>query len=382
MISSFFASKKWALWAYGGLLLLVLSLVVQTHLNVAINDWYKSFYDLAQNASDYSEFKELSTCQAQNADSNATSAKSATSAQSAQHATATSPNQSSAQTSAINPCAALKNAAVNTKIAAFWKEIKTFLYIAMPYVIIYTLTAFFASHWCIRWREAMTFAYFDKWKACDNDIEGSSQRLQEDIYRFAKITENLGLQILRAMMTLIAFIPVLWGLSLGVDLPYIKDIPGSLVWIALGVSIGGLIISWFVGIKLPKLEYNIQKSEAAFRKELVFAEDNKKDFASLPTIIELFTGVKFSFYRLFLHYGYFNIWLISFSQFMVIVPYIIMGVGLFTGAITLGILVQVSNAFSQVRESFSVFINNWTTITELRSIHRRLKEFEQSIKWA
>ena len=63
MISSFFASRKWALWAYGGLLVLVLSLVVQTSLNVAINNWYKSFYDLAQNASDYSEFKELNACQ-------------------------------------------------------------------------------------------------------------------------------------------------------------------------------------------------------------------------------------------------------------------------------------------------------------------------------
>ena len=59
----------------------------------------------------------------------------------------------------------------------------------------------------------------------------------------------------------------------------------------------------------------------------------------------------------------------------------IMGGGLFTGAITLGILVQVSNAFSQVRESFSVFINNWTTITELRSIHKRLKEFEANIDY-
>ena len=59
----------------------------------------------------------------------------------------------------------------------------------------------------------------------------------------------------------------------------------------------------------------------------------------------------------------------------------LMGNGLFTGLITLGILVQVSNAFSQVRESFSVFINNWTTITELRSIHRRLKEFEENINY-
>ncbi|PPB68194.1 transporter [Campylobacter hyointestinalis subsp. hyointestinalis] len=320
MFSSFFKSKKWAFWAYGGLALIVVSLVFQTHLNVAINDWYKDFYDILQNVKEHS-------------------------------------------------------------VDEFWAGILQFLYIAMPYVIIATITSFFASHWVFRWREAMTFAYVDVWKKCEKYIEGSSQRMQEDVYRFAKITETLGLQILRAIMTLIAFIPVLWGLSKGVDMPIIKEIPGSLVWIALVVSVGGLIISWFVGIKLPKLEYNIQKSEAAFRKELVYAEDDKINYASSQTIFELFTGLRYNFYRLFLHYGYFNVWLISFSQFMVIVPYVIMGPGLFTGVITLGILVQVSNAFDQVRSSFSIFIDNWTTITELRSIHKRLDEFETNIKF-
>ena len=64
-----------------------------------------------------------------------------------------------------------------------------------------------------------------------------------------------------------------------------------------------------------------------------------------------------------------------------IVPYLIMGPGLFTKVITLGVMVQVSNAFNQVRGSFSIFMNNWTTITELRSIHMRLKEFEKNIDY-
>ena len=320
MFSSFFRCAKWALWAYGGAALIVLSLIYQTHLNVQINDWYKNFYDIMQNVKDHD-------------------------------------------------------------VSEFWAAIWKFLYIAMPYVITYMFVSFFASHWVFRWREAMTFDYLKFWQASARDIEGSSQRMQEDVYRFAKIMESLGVQVLRAMMTLVAFIPVLWGLSAKVDLPAIKDVPGSLVWIALGVSVGGLIISWFVGIKLPHLEYNNQRVEAAFRKELVYAENDKKNYAQTPAIVELFTGLKFNYYRLFLHYGYFNIWLTSFSQFLVIVPYMIMGGGLFTGAITLGILVQVSNAFAQVRESFSVFINNWTTITELRSIHKRLKEFESNIDY-
>ena len=64
---------------------------------------------------------------------------------------------------------------------------------------------------------------------------------------------------------------------------------------------------------------------------------------------------------------------------MVIVPFLIIAPSLFSGAITLGVVMQVSNSFDKVRESLSIFITNWTTVTELRSIYKRLKEFEQSI---
>ena len=64
---------------------------------------------------------------------------------------------------------------------------------------------------------------------------------------------------------------------------------------------------------------------------------------------------------------------------MIIVPYIIMGPGLFTGAITLGIMVQVSNAFQKVHSGFSLFLHNWTNITEIRSIWKRLHEFESNL---
>ncbi len=320
MFRSFYKSKKWALWAYGGGFVLLVSLFIQVHFTVMINEWYGSFYTMLQKATEHD-------------------------------------------------------------VSELWQGIEQFLKIAVPYIMIATITAYFTRIYAFRWREAMTFSYVEKWQQVDDEVEGASQRIQEDIYRFARIVESLGLQVVRAIMTLFAFLPILWGLSSGVEIPYIKDIPGSLVWLALVVSLGGLIISWFVGIKLPGLEYNNQRVEAAFRKELVYAEDDKVNYGKTPTIVELFTSLKFNYHRLFLHYGYFDLWLNSFEQVLVIVPFIIMGPGLFTGLITLGVLIQVSNAFDKVRESFSIFISNWTTITELRSIFKRLKEFEININY-
>ena len=53
MIKSFYRSKEWAPWAYGGGLALILSLWLQVQMSVAINQWYGGFYNLLQNAKDY-----------------------------------------------------------------------------------------------------------------------------------------------------------------------------------------------------------------------------------------------------------------------------------------------------------------------------------------
>jgi peptide/bleomycin uptake transporter len=338
MLKSFFLEKKWRLWSWGGLLLLIVSLWFQVQMTVAINTWYGKFYDLLQNAGDYVDkpqegiqlfFSQLISLE---------------------------------------------------YILNGFEGDLSFVVIAFPYIFLAIFTGWFTRIYGLRWREAMTFNYIPKWQAVESEIEGASQRIQEDCNRFARIIESLGLQVIRALMTLIAFIPILWTLSDKVDIPILRDIEGSLVWFTLIISLGGIVISWFVGIKLPGLEYKNQRVEAAFRKDLVLGEDDKKNYAQTETLLELFTGIRFNYHRLYLHYGYFDGWMTSYDQFMIIAPYLIMGPGLFTGLITLGVMVQVSNAFSRVHGGFALFLHNWTTITELRSIWKRLSEFESNLE--
>lgn len=398
MFSSFFKSKKWALWAYLGLFLLLFFLYIQTSLNVAINSWYSDFYNVLQKPK--IELLDSNTTQKaeEKFENNATLIQEAN-----QRAEQNFQKANFINKGALYYYQSLLEYFFNSRAmiekesysaSDFYALILVFLAIAIPYVLIATINIYFASVYAFKWREAMTFSYLKFWKNKDDNIEGSSQRIQEDTYNFSKIVESLGLSFIRALMTLVAFIPILWTLSdvvskaLFANLSenssfyFLKNIDGLLVYVALLISLGGLIVSWFVGIKLPGLEYNNQKAEAAFRKELVYAEDNRKEYAKNETMIELFTGLKFNYKRLFLHYGYFNIWLILFEQMIVIVPFLIMAPGLFAGAIGLGIVMQINNAFDQVRSSFSVFITNWTTITQLRSIHKRLKEFEKNIEYA
>lgn len=397
MFSSFFKSKKWVLWAYLGLFLLLFFLYIQTSLNVAINSWYSDFYNVLQKPK--IELLDSNSTQKieENLENNTTLIQEANQRAEQNFQKANFINKGALYYYQnlleyfFNSRAMIEKP--NYSANDFYALILVFLAIAIPYVLIATINIYFASVYAFKWREAMTFSYLKFWKNKDDNIEGSSQRIQEDTYNFSKIVESLGLSFIKALMTLVAFIPILWSLSdvvskaLFANLSenssfyFLKNIDGLLVYIALLISLGGLVVSWFVGIKLPGLEYNNQKAEAAFRKELVYAEDNRKEYAKNETMIELFTGLKFNYKRLFLHYGYFNIWLILFEQMIVIVPFLIMAPGLFAGAIGLGIVMQINNAFDQVRSSFSVFITNWTTITQLRSIYKRLKEFEKNISY-
>ena len=332
MIKSFFCTKKWALWAWGGLSILMMSMWIQVSLTVMINEWYGGFYDLMQKSADYVNDPQVGID------------------------------------------------LFYKKLISFKIEDKSFFILAMPFMILQTITDWFTRVYGLRWREALTFHYMPQWTNVEEEIEGASQRIQEDIKRFILILENLGVNLIRTVMTLIAFIPLLHGLSEKVIIRYFGYFESSLVWIAFGISIGGLIITWIVGSKLPGLEYNNQKVEAAFRKELVFAEDDKTNYAKPDTIWELFTGIKFNYQRLFNHYAYVETWINSYNQFMVIVPYLLVGSGLFTKLITLGIVVQVSNAFGKVHEGLAFFLFRFTMITELRSIWKRLSEFEANLE--
>jgi len=134
-----------------------------------------------------------------------------------------------------------------------------------------------------------------------------------------------------------------------------------------------------VGYRLPGLEYNNQKVEAAYRKELVYGEDNEAR-AAPPTVNELFRDVRKNYFKLYFNYLYFDVFRYAYLQGANFIPLIALGPTFVAGAITFGIYQQINQAFSRVENSFQFLVNSWTTIIELMSIHKRLKQFEEVIE--
>lgn len=260
----------------------------------------------------------------------------------------------------------------------YWPYVVTLMAVLLPNIIFLVLLAFFNSHYVFRWRKAMTFYYMAHWPAV-HDVEGAAQRVQEDTMRFASIVEDLGTSFLDSLLTLVVFLPILWGLSAHItELPIIGDVPGSLVWVALVVAAFGTALLWIVGIRLPGLNFENQKVEAALRKELVYGEDHS-DRADPGSFRQLFANVQKNYFRLYFHYTYFNLARYAYLQVAGYVPLLTLSPSILAGAITLGIYQQVQQAFGQVASSFQFFARAWTTIVELQSIYMRLRRFESFI---
>ncbi|WP_435954977.1 peptide antibiotic transporter SbmA [Dryocola sp. BD626] len=317
-----YSPHRWQNWSILGSALIVFVTWFLVEVGVAVNAWYAPFFDLIQTA-------------------------------------LSSPHK--------------------VTIGQFYRETGVFLGIALISVTVAVLNNFFISHYVFRWRTAMNEYYMEHWQMLRH-IEGAAQRVQEDTMRFAATLEDMGVSLLQSIMTLIAFLPVLVALSPHVqELPIIGHIPYGLVIAAIVWSLVGTGVLAVVGIKLPGLQFNNQKVEAAYRKELVYGEDDASR-AAPPTVKELFAAVRHNYFRLYFHYTYFNIARILYLQVDNVFGLFLLFPSIVAGAITLGLMQQITNAFGQVRSSFQYLISSWTTLVELMSIYKRLRSFEHTLQ--
>ena len=254
--------------------------------------------------------------------------------------------------------------------------VPSFLEILIIYVPMATYATWQTQRYTFAWREANTRHYLLRWESSTAQIEGGSQRIQEDLMIFGKTLQSLFTGFVNKIFILLAFIPVLWQLSEGLPIWNGQIIPGFLVWAALTLSIGGTFLSFLLGYKLPSLEYNNQVVEARFRKKLVHSED---DFSERMTadLFPMFDSVKRNYYRLFNWYMGFGVWQTAFGMFAGNVALIVLAPSYFDQLITFGVLIQVLNAFGRVEGALTYFIDRWTTIVDFQSVIKRLREFNR-----
>ena len=298
----------------------------------------------------------------------------------------------------------------NKDEAVFWRELGRFTYLAFGFILIAVYRFYLTQILEIRWREWMTTHYLARWlsghrfytlelaryaaaPAAPEGQPGQSstpdnpdQRIQEDLNLFTSYTVSLSMGLLNAVVTLLSFVGILWGLSgafaftLG---EHSYSIPGFMVWMAVLYCAAGSVITHYIGRPQIRLNFMQQRFEADFRHHLVRVREYSEAIALdrgqhvERGHLQVRFGAVLANYLELVKKQKNLVWFTNFfGQAATVFPFVVSAPRFFSGAIQLGELMQIASAFGRVQDSLSWFVDNYSTLAAWRATTDRLTSFE------
>ena len=282
---------------------------------------------------------------------------------------------------------------------AFVYQLGYFCVLATAFILLAVYQLYLNQWLQIRWRRWLTETYLDRWLAGANHYrmqllgdaaDNPDQRIAEDVRQFIDTgILPIGLNLLNAVVTLGSFAVILWNLSAAAPLHAfgIKyDIPGYLLWAALVYAVAGTIFTHLIGRPLIALNFQQQRYEADFRFNLVRVRENSEQIALLngeraesAGLLQRFSNVVANWMAIMSRQKKLTFLTAGYRQAAVVFPYIMVSPAYFAGAVQLGGLMQTANAFGQVQDALSVFVNIYRSLAEWRAVIERLAGFDHSI---
>jgi vitamin B12/bleomycin/antimicrobial peptide transport system ATP-binding/permease protein len=290
------------------------------------------------------------------------------------------------------------NSLQDKAMAEFFHQIGRFCVLAAIYIVIGVYRIYLNQMLQIRWRRWLTDRYLGNWLAertyyrmqlKGDGTDNPDQRISEDFRLFVDETLTLGLGFLNAAVTLGSFVGILWGLSGSLDIPvggttYV--IYGYMVWVAIVYAIAGTWLTHKIGKPLILLNFNQQKYEADFRFNLARFRENTEGVAlyhgeddELRGFRDRFAHVVENWWAIMKRQKLLTFFTIGYGQAAVVFPFVVGAPRYFSGAIQLGGLIQISNAFGQVQGALSWFIDAYTTFASWKATVDRLTGFRNAI---
>ena len=283
----------------------------------------------------------------------------------------------------------------------FWPLVGKFTFLAFLYILIAVYAIYLRQMLQINWRTWMTDRYLKGWlkdqvyyrlQVTNSDTDNPDQRISEDINQFVTLTLQLLIGVLKQLTTLAAFAVVLWNLSGAFTVPIGSHefvIYGYMFWFSLVYSAIGTVLAHLVGRRLISLDFDQQRYEADFRFNMMRVRENSESVAfyrgekaEALGFKERFARVIQNFWQLMRRTKLLNFYVNGYGQLAIIVPLILAAPQYFAGAMALGGLMQTVSAFGRVQDALSYFVDSYDTIAQLAAVIRRLGTFTQHMEKA
>jgi putative ATP-binding cassette transporter len=274
--------------------------------------------------------------------------------------------------------------------SAFWRFLGIFAVLATVHVVRTLADSYAGQAFDIHWRVWLNDHLTRDWLGAgayyrghfvNEPVDNPDQRIEQDITMFVTGSRTLAIGALSALVSLVAFTGILWGLSGPLTVAGV-EIPRAMVFV---VFLYVIVATWFafkIGRPLIKLNFLSERLTANFRYALVRLRENAENVAfyqgeavergNLWTRFTAYIANLWARVYRGLKFDGFNL---SVSQVAVVFPFILQAPRFFTGAIKLGDVMQTSQAFGQVQDALSFFRTSYDTFAQYRATLDRLNGF-------
>jgi vitamin B12/bleomycin/antimicrobial peptide transport system ATP-binding/permease protein len=224
-------------------------------------------------------------------------------------------------------------------------------------------------------------------------VEGAAdnpdQRIGENARWATATAVELAVGLLNSVVLLAAFVGILWTLSGPLDVSVAGkelEIPGYMVFAALFYAATAAAATWLVGRRMPDINARRNEVEGDHRFALVRLRENSEGVAMIRGEADEERGLKRAFGRVTgvmkeLNRAERNLVGLSsaFGMVVVVFPILVASPRYFAGAITLGVLMQVGQAFGEVTKALNWFMDNYPKLADWTSHVDRVVELEDSL---
>ncbi|GLU34427.1 ABC transporter ATP-binding protein/permease [Trinickia caryophylli] len=290
------------------------------------------------------------------------------------------------------------NALQGKDVSHFPHLLLVFTALAFAYIILAVYRTYLRQMLGFRWRQWMTNRFLSDWFGelafyrieRDRLADNPDQRISDDLQSFATSTLVLSLDLLSTVVTLITFVTILWTIGGAITIALggtPVSIPGYMVWAAAIYALGGSLLIRKVGHPLVSINYQQQRVEADFRFGLIRVRENAEQIAFYngtqvenETARGVFQRIRDNWWMIMRYTRRMNFVLSFYGQLAIIFPIVVASPRYFAGAYTMGVLMQISEAFGRVSDAFSWFINSYQSLVEWRATVNRLREFKRVMR--
>jgi putative ATP-binding cassette transporter len=292
------------------------------------------------------------------------------------------------------------NALETKNLPEFWDQLWRFSWLAFVYIGVAIYRIYLTQALEMRWRTWMTGQYMSLWLKNQSyyqieqnqSADNPDQRIAEDLKYLTSGSLSLSLGLLSSVVTLASFIGILWSVSGPLTFMLSGQqwsIPGYMVWFAIGYAGIGSLLVVFIGKPLVKQNVDQQRFEADFRFGLIRLRENAEPVAlyqgeehARHQLSGQFARIRDNWWAIMKTSKRLNITSTFYAQFAVIFPFLVGAPRYFSGAITLGGLMQISSAFGQVQSALSWFIDAYGQLAEWKASVNRLAGFHEAVSAA